>query len=320
MADRNLTSALLGEDKTTIEGITQDYLVGDGKSTIETISQENLEGAGKPTIESITQDYLVGDGKPTIETISQDYLQEQDNTFTGNNAFDNLRTNSIEPAKSSVGITSWSFATTTITLTVASHSFVAADMMAVAGLIADTNAPNGVWKVDSVTATTIVFTANATPIGTPVVSSATVRGTMHINGILGFDDADRVFTIGTSTADAVYEFVSPDGIIVGQNSNGEYTKYVDGMVSWVVPSFSVIGSGTSIAGQFTYPIANISGTPVISFTIKGIAGAEGAKVSKWGESSKNNAICNFNITAISGQTFATDTNVIFSFSGIGKWK
>lgn len=79
-------------------------------------------------------------------------------------------------------VTSWSYDTTTITLNVASHTFVAGDYIEVGGLTATTNIPNGVHLVTSVTATTIVFTYALTPTGTTGVSSATVKGYMTTNG------------------------------------------------------------------------------------------------------------------------------------------
>jgi hypothetical protein len=81
-----------------------------------------------------------------------------------------------------VTVTSWSYVTTTITLNVASHTFVAGDYIEVGGLTATTNIPNGVHLVTSVTATTIVFTYALTPTGTAGVSSATVKGYMTTNG------------------------------------------------------------------------------------------------------------------------------------------
>jgi hypothetical protein len=81
-----------------------------------------------------------------------------------------------------VTITSWSYVTTTITLNVASHTFVAGDYIEVGGLTATTNIPNGVHLVTSVTPTTIVFTYALTPTGTAGVSSATVKGYMTTNG------------------------------------------------------------------------------------------------------------------------------------------
>lgn len=81
-----------------------------------------------------------------------------------------------------VTITSWSYVGTTITLNVASHTFIAGDYIEVSGLTATTNIPNGVHLVTSVTATTIVFTYALTPTGTAGVSSATVKGYMTTNG------------------------------------------------------------------------------------------------------------------------------------------
>lgn len=81
-----------------------------------------------------------------------------------------------------VSITSWSYVGTTITLNVASHTFVAGDYIEVSGLTATTYPANGVQLVTSVTATTIVYTLSATPTGTAGVSSATVKGYVTING------------------------------------------------------------------------------------------------------------------------------------------
>lgn len=81
-----------------------------------------------------------------------------------------------------VTVTSWSYVTTTITLNVASHTFVVGDYIEVSRLTATTNIPNGVHLVTSVTATTIVFTYALTPTGTAGVSSATVKGYMTTNG------------------------------------------------------------------------------------------------------------------------------------------
>ena len=81
-----------------------------------------------------------------------------------------------------ITITSWSYSGITITLTVASHTFVVGDYIEVAGLTATTYPANGIHLITSVTSTTIVFTLSATPTGTAGVSSATVRGYVTING------------------------------------------------------------------------------------------------------------------------------------------
>lgn len=81
----------------------------------------------------------------------------------------------------SSAINSWSFVGTAITLVVGvGHGFVANDVVVVAGLLADSFAPNtggatgadGV-AINSVTATTIVYTAENAPTGTPTVNVAT---------------------------------------------------------------------------------------------------------------------------------------------------
>lgn len=81
-----------------------------------------------------------------------------------------------------ISITSWSYSGATITLNVASHTFVANDYIEVSGLTATTFPPNGIWKVTSITSTTIVFTAVNTPTGTAGVSSASVKGYATVNG------------------------------------------------------------------------------------------------------------------------------------------
>jgi len=81
-----------------------------------------------------------------------------------------------------VAITSWSYVTTTITLNVASHTFVAGEYIEVSGLTSTTYPANGIHLITSVTSTTIVFTLSATPTGTTGTTSATVRGYVTING------------------------------------------------------------------------------------------------------------------------------------------
>lgn len=81
-----------------------------------------------------------------------------------------------------VTINSWSYTTTTITLNVSSHTFVAGDYIEVSGLTATTYPANGIHLVTGVTETTIVFTLGDTPTGTAGVSSATVKGYATING------------------------------------------------------------------------------------------------------------------------------------------
>lgn len=90
----------------------------------------------------------------------------------------------------SIAVTNWEYSTTTITLTVASHNAKIGDTIYVSGLVADVgNAPNGSWVITSVTATTIVYTADFTPTATPstgtTVLSATVKyGNFNVKGRL----------------------------------------------------------------------------------------------------------------------------------------
>lgn len=81
-----------------------------------------------------------------------------------------------------VAITSWSYATTAITLNVASHTFIVGDYIEVSGLTATTYPPNGIWLVTQVTSTTIVFSSATPPTGTAGVSSAIAKGYATING------------------------------------------------------------------------------------------------------------------------------------------
>lgn len=79
-------------------------------------------------------------------------------------------------------ITSWSYSGTTITLNVASHTFIVGDHIKVSGLSATTYPANGIHLITNVTPTTIVFTSATPPTGTTGVSSATVKGYATVNG------------------------------------------------------------------------------------------------------------------------------------------
>lgn len=129
-----------------------------------------------------------------------------------------------------VTVNSWSYSGTTITLNVASHTFVAGDYIEVSGLTSTTNAPNGVFLVTSVTTGTIVFTAYATPTGTAGVSTARVKGFATVNGKLPV-----LITAGanTSLATSGYDKL-PSGLII----------------QWFGVSLSAVSQGT-----FTFPIS-----------------------------------------------------------------
>lgn len=107
-----------------------------------------------------------------------------------------------------ITIISWSYSGTTITLNVASHTFVAGDYIKTKGLTSTAYPANGVYLVTSVTSTTIVFTHFTTPTGTTGVSTATVKGFTTVNGlILGNNDITKV----QSGNDYIY---LPDGRIM----------------------------------------------------------------------------------------------------------
>ncbi len=88
----------------------------------------------------------------------------------------NFATKKVKISLQSKAIVSWSFVGAVITLVVAvGHGYVANDVIGVAGLVTTGINPantSGV-KVDSVTATTIVYTFTDTPTGTPTVTAVT---------------------------------------------------------------------------------------------------------------------------------------------------
>lgn len=109
--------------------------------------------------------------------------------LTGNQSIDGIKnftskilTPDISYKDTAITINSWSYSGKTITLTVASHTFVADDYIEVSGLTSTTYPANGIHLVTSVTTTTIVFTLATAPTGTAGVSSATVKGYATING------------------------------------------------------------------------------------------------------------------------------------------
>lgn len=172
-----------------------------------------------------------------------------------------------------VTIMSWSYVGTTITLNVASHTFVAGDYIEVGRLTATSNIPNGVHLVTSVTATTILFTYALTPTGTAGVSSATVKGYMTTNGrvegigvgqtwqVAELTNTGALFTDGTPkyrVAGATYtnNTGKPINVEISPSSAGGETNFtVDGVyiskgtarMSIIVPSGSTY-SAPLVAG------------------------------------------------------------------------
>jgi len=104
----------------------------------------------------------------------------------------------------------------------------------------------------------------------PIVSP-TFTGTQTLpKAIVAYDDADRVFTIGTSIADAVYEFVSPDGTIVGKNNNGSYTKFVDGTMICTAYGAATSLPSIPVGGGYQGSTFNIIGMPASFSTSVGL--------------------------------------------------
>ena len=169
-----------------------------------------------------------------------------------------------------VTITSWSYATTTITLNVASHTFVAGDYIEVAGLTATTYPANGIHLITSVTSTTIVFTLSATPTGTTGTTSATVMGYVTINGKVLFSNESIQDFVGSKLANTTYyntsgkiKFIYIKGsvtianntIYMKVNGNGVsmYQAYINNATGFVS---AAIPSGASYLVEMTGTINN----------------------------------------------------------------
>lgn len=172
-----------------------------------------------------------------------------------------------------VSISSWSYSTTTITLNVASHTFVADDYIEVTGLTSTTYPANGIHKVTSVTSTTIVFTLEATPTGTAGVSSATVKGYATVNNrvaeSVGVNQTWQ--NVGASrAAGTTYTNTTGKPIMVcisasSSSASGAMNLYINGVVSagsycvsGLVNTITIIipnGSTYSIAGTATFTIS-----------------------------------------------------------------
>lgn len=162
-----------------------------------------------------------------------------DETITGIKSFSSkILTPNLAYKDTAITITSWSYVGTTITLNIASHSFVAGDYIEASGLTATTYAPNGIYLITSVTSTTIVFTAYATPTGTAGVSSATVKGSATINSKIPI-------TMGN------IKERSGVGIGYGNGSGGVVTQLTSKatLVTLNKPTGQIITAGDALAGN-----------------------------------------------------------------------
>lgn len=166
-----------------------------------------------------------------------------------------------------VTIISWSYVTTTITLNVASHTFVAGDYIEVGGLTATTNIPNGVHLVTSVTSTTIVFTYALTPTGTAGVSSATIKGYMTTNGRVEsigvgqtWQDVTGSRVIGTTYTNTTGKPIMV-AITITQTSQGTSKLLVDSIDNQLASTVAsgVLNLVAIIRNNGTYSVANVYG-------------------------------------------------------------
>ncbi len=69
MANRNLTLALQGEDKPTVQGIVDSSLTGPSLSTVQGIVDSSLTGPSLSTVQGIVDSSLTGTSLSTVEGI-----------------------------------------------------------------------------------------------------------------------------------------------------------------------------------------------------------------------------------------------------------
>jgi hypothetical protein len=184
--------------------------------------------------------------------------------FTGNASVKNVNYKSTP-----VIITSWSYSGTTITLNVASHTFVAGDYIEVSGLTSTTYPANGIHLVTSVTSTTIVFTLSATPTGTAGVSSATVKGYVTINGRILTGNKTYQDLASGKIMNVAYINTSGESIDIvitfGSNAASVLYGYLNGIVVWRLTIIAG-GIGTyaiSVPNGANYGVGASGGTGAI---------------------------------------------------------
>lgn len=223
-------------------------------------------------------------GTYTVATKTYTSYADDDVKLTGNQTIDGVKTftsNILVPnisyKSTPVSITSWSYATTTITLNVASHTFIAGDYIEVSGLTSTTYPANGIQLVISVTSTTIVFASSATPTGTAGVSSATVKGYATTNGkvseSIGINQTWQDVTSSRSsgvtytntTGKPIFIFIKG---ITGTGSNISLT--INGIAIGI---FSTAGTGVLIDLPLPFVIPNGATYSCTS--------APGATINKW---------------------------------------
>ena len=181
-----------------------------------------------------------------------------------------------------VSITAWAYSgttTTTITLTVASHTFVVNDFILVNGLTTSTAVstannyiiPNGVYRVTAITGTTIQYTIT-TPSAltlTPTVSSAKVIGQTAINGVVpsaGVGSNQTWQDVTTSRAlQTTYTNSIGNPIMVSvskvNNVNTSWQFYINGVSIGYINGYGTNNSCVIIVPNgATYMADNVGGT------------------------------------------------------------
>ncbi len=179
--------------------------------------------------------------------------------------------NAISYKATPVSITAWSYTgttITTITLTVASHTFVVNDFISVTGLTTSTAVstannyiiPNGVYQVTAITGTTIQYTitTQSALTLTPTVSSATVIGQTAVNGVVGGLGVGQTWQNVTGSRALSTNYVNSTGkpklvcIELGCTATTVHTILID---SITLTSHAVTNAG--VAGQlYTFIVPN----------------------------------------------------------------
>ena len=149
----------------------------------------------KLTFYDATQTYKTDIVVPTPTTNTTVTMPSSGTLVTNESMQTGIQTKSIvHNASTPVSVTAWTYSSTTITLTVASHSLIVGDTIEVNGLTTTdtgtgattTYVPNGVWTVSATTTTSISYVVSTAPTVTnKSVSSATVKGITLVNGVYG---------------------------------------------------------------------------------------------------------------------------------------
>lgn len=231
---------------------TGDDVVSTAASAAAALVSENNAAASAASIDPTNLLHTVGTGGSNPEGYTADEVDT--NTISKNNE-DQIKLGSLSIGES-ISITSWSFATTTITLTIASNNSKIGDTIFVTGLLSTTNPANGTYIVTDVTDTTIVYTA-LEPTGTPTVSSALVRyGSIEAKGeFIGKNTCTAwVRFNGTNTPPTIIDSFNVSDVV--KLSAGKYEVYfsvpMDNALYSPVSDFNTVS--TRMDGVFSEPI------------------------------------------------------------------